>query len=76
MNFHLWFAIVSKLNALEKLAKSSHSQSTVGLEIGDLLDLIDIARAATDMIKYAELTDGKICIDVLKMHVNNLGSDE
>lgn len=67
---------MSKLDDLEKHAKSSYSESTVGLEIGDLLDLIDIARAATDMIKYAELTDGKICIDVLKMHINRLERGE
>jgi hypothetical protein len=45
---------MNKLNELEKLAKSSYSQSTVHVEIGELLDLIEIARAAKFVLKYVE----------------------
>jgi hypothetical protein len=48
---------MNKLDELEKLAKSSYSQSTVHVEIGELLDLIEIARAARAVINLGH--DGR-----------------
>jgi hypothetical protein len=49
---------MNKLDELEKLAKSSYSQSTVHVEIGELLDLIDIAKAANELIDYWDSDEG------------------
>ena len=43
------------LDELEKLAKSSYSQSTVHVEIGELLNLIRVVRAALPFVRALEL---------------------
>jgi hypothetical protein len=58
---------MNKLNELEKLAKSSYSQSTVHVEIGELLDLIEIAKAARDVMDLGHRVGCKGWDEYLKL---------